>query len=55
MLKGSEASITIEKCSIPEMLLDKVPYTLKLNTLTAEGTENVSLCVFFFEPCPQLY
>lgn len=47
MLNGSEASVTIEKCLIPETPLDKVPYTFKVKYIYCSGNrESVPMCVF---------
>lgn len=45
MLNGSEASVTIEKCLIPETPLAKVPYTFKY-TYCSGSRESVPMCVF---------
>lgn len=47
VLNGSEASVTIEKCLIPEPPLEKVPYTFKVKYTYCSGNrESVPMCVF---------
>lgn len=47
MLNGSEASVTIGKCLIPETPLDKVPYTFKVKYTYCSGNrESVLMCIF---------
>lgn len=49
MLNGSEASVTIGKCLIPETPLDKVPYTFKVKYTYCSGNrESVLMCIFLW-------